>query len=135
MTREPDGLLVTAVIMRWVDDQDAAGTPSRVERRRKWIPEEKAAPPSQIEAGGGRVTVVERRHRISENWLYKRRSHFTIPDDIHDVSIRLPDARRIDALWATGHNRSASCQPVLRAARRTEAEPTRRDGNWGKACR
>jgi transposase-like protein len=42
----------------------------RVERRRKWTQEEKAALLSEIEAEGGRVTVVARRHRISESLLY-----------------------------------------------------------------
>jgi transposase len=42
----------------------------RGERRRKWTPEEKAALLSEIEAEGGRVIVVARRHRISESSLY-----------------------------------------------------------------
>ena len=46
----------------------------RVERRRKWSPEEKAALLAEIEAEGGRVTVVARRHRISESVLYNWRS-------------------------------------------------------------
>lgn len=46
----------------------------RVERRRKWSPEEKAALLAEIEAEGGRVTVVARRHGISESLLYNWRS-------------------------------------------------------------
>jgi len=46
----------------------------RVERRRRWSPEEKAALLAEIEAEGGRVTVVARRHRISESLLYNWRS-------------------------------------------------------------
>jgi len=47
---------------------------SRVERRRKWQPEEKAALLAEIEAEGGRVKVVARRHQISESLLYNWRS-------------------------------------------------------------
>ena len=46
----------------------------RVERRRKWRPEEKAALLAEIEAEGGRVKVVARRHQISESLLYNWRS-------------------------------------------------------------
>ncbi len=46
----------------------------RVERRRKWQPEEKAALLAEIEAEGGRVKVVARRHQISESLLYNWRS-------------------------------------------------------------
>src|SRR5215813_11193416 len=46
----------------------------RVERRRKWRPEEKAALLAEIEAEGGRVKLVARRHQISESLLYNWRS-------------------------------------------------------------
>ena len=46
----------------------------RVERRRKWSSEEKAALLAEIEAEGGRVMVVARRHGISESLLYNWRS-------------------------------------------------------------
>jgi transposase len=46
----------------------------RVERRRKWRPEEKAALLAEIEAEGGRVKVVARRHQVSESLLYNWRS-------------------------------------------------------------
>jgi transposase len=47
---------------------------ARVERRRKWTPEEKAAVLAEVEAEGGGVTVVARRHRISASLLYNWRS-------------------------------------------------------------
>jgi transposase len=47
---------------------------SRVERRRKWTAEEKAALLAEVEAAGGRVSVVARRHRISESVLYNWRA-------------------------------------------------------------
>ena len=43
-------------------------------RRRKWSPAEKAALLAEIEAEGGRVSVVARRHGISESLLYNWRS-------------------------------------------------------------
>jgi transposase len=47
---------------------------ARVERRRKWSAREKAALLAEVEAEGGKVTVVARRHRISESVLYNWRA-------------------------------------------------------------
>ena len=47
---------------------------ARVERRRKWTAEEKAALLAEVEAEGGKVAVVARRHRISESVLYNWRA-------------------------------------------------------------
>ncbi len=47
---------------------------ARVERRRKWTTEEKAALLAEVEAEGGKVAVVARRHRVSESLLYNCRS-------------------------------------------------------------
>jgi transposase len=47
---------------------------SRIERRRKWTAEEKAALLAEVEAEGGKVAVVARRHRISDSLLYNWRS-------------------------------------------------------------
>jgi transposase len=46
----------------------------RVERRRKWTVQEKAALLAEVEAEGGKVRVVARRHRISESLLYNWRA-------------------------------------------------------------
>ena len=46
----------------------------RVERRRKWTLEEKAALIAEVEAEGGKVKLVARRHRMSESLLYNWRS-------------------------------------------------------------
>ena len=46
----------------------------RVERRRKWTAHEKAALLAEVEAEGGKVTVVARRHRIAESVLYNWRA-------------------------------------------------------------
>jgi transposase len=47
---------------------------ARVERRRKWTAQEKAALLAEIEAEGGKVTIVARRHRIAESVLYNWRA-------------------------------------------------------------
>ncbi len=47
---------------------------ARVERRRKWTAQEKAALLAEVEAQGGKVRVVARRHRISESVLYNWRA-------------------------------------------------------------
>jgi transposase len=45
-----------------------------VARRRKWTPEEKSALLAEVEAAGGRVSVVARRHGISDSLFYNWRS-------------------------------------------------------------
>jgi transposase len=47
---------------------------ARVERRRRWTPAEKAALLAEVEAEGGKIRVVARRHGISESLLYNWRS-------------------------------------------------------------
>ena len=46
----------------------------RVERRRKWTEAEKAALLAEVEAEGGKVSVVARRHRVAESLLYNWRA-------------------------------------------------------------
>ena len=53
---------------------DVEITATRVERRRKWTAREKAALLAEVEAEGGSVTVVARRHRISQSVLYNWRA-------------------------------------------------------------
>ena len=45
-----------------------------VARRRQWTPEEKVALMAEVDAEGGRVSVVARRHGISDSLLYNWRS-------------------------------------------------------------
>jgi len=47
---------------------------ARVERRRQWTLEEKAALMAEVEAAGGQVSVVARRHGVSKSLLYNWRS-------------------------------------------------------------
>jgi transposase len=53
-----------------VDGEIAA----RVEPRRRWTAQEKAALLAEVEAAGGKVKIVARRHRISESLLYNWRA-------------------------------------------------------------
>jgi transposase len=48
----------------------------RIERRRTWTAEEKASLLAEIEAEGGKVTVIARRYRISKSVLYGWRADF-----------------------------------------------------------
>ena len=45
-----------------------------VERRRQWTAEQKAALVAEVEAEGGQVSVVARRHGMSTSLLYNWRS-------------------------------------------------------------
>ena len=47
---------------------------ARIERRRVWTADEKAALLAEVDAEGGRVRLVARRHRMSESLLYNWRS-------------------------------------------------------------
>lgn len=47
---------------------------ARVERRRVWTADEKAALLAEVDAEGGKVRLVARRHRMSESLLYNWRS-------------------------------------------------------------
>jgi transposase len=47
---------------------------ARVERRRRWTAQEKAALLAEIDAEGGRVRLVARRHRVAESLLYSWRA-------------------------------------------------------------
>ena len=47
---------------------------ARVERRRQWTLEEKAALMAEVEAAGGQVSLVARRHGVSKSLLYNWRS-------------------------------------------------------------
>lgn len=47
---------------------------ARVERRRRWTAQEKAALLAEVDAEGGRVRLVARRHRVAESLLYNWRA-------------------------------------------------------------
>ena len=68
-----------------------------VARRRKWRPEEKVALLAEVEAEGGRVSVVARRHGISDSLLYNRRSAWRAAS-----SMRAPHAMEFVPLGVVG---------------------------------
>jgi transposase len=47
---------------------------ARVDPRRRWTAQEKAALLAEVEAAGGKVKIVARRHRISASLLYNWRA-------------------------------------------------------------
>jgi transposase len=63
---------------------------ARVERRRKWTAEEKAALLAEVEAEGGKVAVVARRHRISESVLYNWRAALKSAAAARQVPVATP---------------------------------------------
>jgi transposase-like protein len=63
---------------------------ARVERRRKWTAQEKAALLAEVEAEGGRVMVVARRHRIAESVLYNWRAAWRAAAAVMDAPVATP---------------------------------------------
>ncbi len=68
-----------------------------VARRRKWRPEEKVALLAEVEAEGGRVSVVARRHGISDSLRYNWRSAWRAA-----ASMRAPHAMEFVSLGVVG---------------------------------
>jgi transposase len=92
-----------------------------ITRRRKWKPAEKAALLAEVEAEGGKVVVVARRHGISESLLYNWRSAWkatasamraATPVDFVPLGIFEPDAdgKRPPLLAPPGCERSPQHQ-------------------------
>jgi transposase len=50
------------------------GILGRIGRRRKWSAAERAALLAEVDAAGGKVALIARRHRLSESLLYNWRS-------------------------------------------------------------
>ena len=63
---------------------------ARVERRRKWTAQEKAALLAEVEAEGGKVTMVARRHRISESVLYNWRAAWKAAAAVMQAPVAAP---------------------------------------------
>ena len=74
------------------------GATEIVVRRRKWRPEEKAALLAEIEAEGGRVSVVARRHGVSDSLLYNWRSTWKAA-----ASLRVPEPVEFMPIGVLGH--------------------------------
>ena len=95
-----------------------------VARRRKWKPEEKAALLAEIEAEGGRVSVVARRHGISDSLLYNWRAAWKAA-----ASMQAPEAVEFVPLGMVGPP-GHGAPTVLRAPDQGPVPPGehRRDG-------
>jgi transposase len=63
---------------------------ARVERRRKWTAQEKAALLAEVEAEGGKVRIVARRHRISESVLYNWRAALKAAAAVTQLPVMAP---------------------------------------------
>jgi transposase len=90
---------------------------ARVERRRKWTVQEKAALLAEVEAEGGKVMVVARRHRISESVLYNWRAAWKAAAAVMQAPVAAPFIP-LGVFGGSGHRDAAMlAQP--------EAEPPR----------
>ena len=80
-----------------------------ITRRRKWTPEEKATLLAEVDAAGGRVSMVARRHGLSESLLYNWRS-------VAKASVPRPGPEPMEfrPIGVIGRTREAA--PVLLAA-------------------
>jgi transposase len=80
----------------------------RVERRRKWTDAEKAALLAEVEAEGGKVKVVARRHGISESLIYNWRSAWKMAT----ASMRTPPALEFMPIGVVGDGNIAASAPL-----------------------
>jgi transposase len=83
---------------------------ARVERRRKWTAEEKVALLAEVEAEGGKVAMVARRHQVSESLLYNWRSAWKAAAGL----LRTPEPAEFVQLGVLG--RADDDRPVMLAA-------------------
>jgi transposase-like protein len=89
----------------------------RVERRRKWMVSEKAALLAEVEAEGGKVKLVARRHGISESLLYNWRSAWKMAASMH--SAPSPEFVALGVLSASGTG-----APLIRAQAAPASAPS-----------
>src|ERR1700722_5432678 len=104
----------------------------RVERRRVWTAQEKAALLAEVGAAGGKVRLVARRHNISESLLYNWRSArkaaavaMGAPENVEFIPagiIEGPVSRSVPALVPAEPEREPEpVQPSLSGANKTGA--------------
>jgi len=74
-----------------------------VARRRQWTPEEKTALLAEVEAEGGRVSVVARRHGISNSLIYNWRAAWKAA-----VSMRVPGPMEFMPIGMLGRTAEAA---------------------------
>src|ERR1700761_5956960 len=95
---------------------------ARIERRRKWTAQEKAALLAEVEAEGGKVTVVARRHRISESVLYNWRAAWKAASAVMQAPVATPFIPLGVLGGSLPQETAALAQPELEAP---ELEPLR----------
>ena len=95
---------------------------ARIERRRKWTAQEKAALLAEVEAEGGKVTVVARRHRISESVLYNWRAAWKAASAVMQAPVATPFIPLGVLGGSLPQETAALAQPELEAP---ELEPRR----------
>jgi transposase len=83
---------------------------ARVERRRKWTAHEKAALLAEVEAEGGKVTIVARRHRISESVLYNWRAAWKAAAAVMQAPVA-PPFISLGVLGGASHQDAAMLAP------------------------
>lgn len=93
----------------------------RVERRRKWSEEEKAALLAEVEAEGGKVSVVARRHRVAESLLYNWRAAYRA------AAQRMSEPMAFVPLGVVGHADDGG-PALLAAPQAARPEPPERRG-------
>ena len=93
----------------------------RVERRRKWSEEEKAALLAEVEAEGGKVSVVARRHRVAESLLYNWRAAYRA------AAQRVSEPMAFVPLGVVGHADDGG-PALLAAPQAARPEPPERRG-------
>ena len=94
----------------------------RVEQRRKWTEEEKAALLAEVEAEGGKVSVVARRHRVAESLLYNWRAAYQA------AARRASEPMAFVRLRVVGHADGAG-PALLGAPQAARPEPPERRGS------
>ena len=94
----------------------------RVERRRKWTEEEKAALLAEVEAEGGKVSVVARRHRVAESLLYNWRAAYRA------AAQRVSEPMAFVPLGVVGHADDGG-PALLAAPQAARPEPSERRGS------
>jgi transposase len=90
---------------------------AKIEWRRKWSAAEKAALLAEVEAEGGRIALVARRHRMSESLLYNLRSAWKAAADAQ--ALDMPEFLQLGVIGGASSAPPAMLPP---------AEPERRGG-------
>jgi len=92
-------------------------------RRRKWSADEKAALLAEVDAAGGKVAIVARRHGISESLLYNWRSAQKA------ASVPAPDQEPMDFVPIGVFGGAVDDRPAIAARSTQRVSPTHSRGD------